>query len=323
VQGLVLKTLAATVLAAVLALPLSSTAQFPGKPLRVVVPFPAGSSTDTVTRILANSVSQSVGQPLVVENKAGADGAIAASEVAKAAADGYTLLMATNSPMSAVPAMKKVPPYDPVADFTPITDVGRYTFFILVHPSVPARTLAELIGYARANPGKLNYASGNTTGIVSSAFFSSQAKIDMVHVPYKGEPQAITDLVAGRVQFMFCSSSTSITHIREGKLRALVTTLPKRSTLLPEVPTIAEAGMPQFSIISWAGLFGPARMPREVVVQLNREFVAAMGRADVQAAMERQAFALSPSSPEQLAAFVKEQMESYRRTLRSAGVEPE
>jgi len=319
----VLRTLLAAVLTAVLAAPLAAAAQFPGKPIRVVVPFPAGSSTDTVTRILANSVSQSVGQPLLVENKAGADGAIAASEVAKSPADGYTLLMATNSPMSAVPAMKKNPPYDPVADFTPITDVGRYTFFIVLHPSVPAKTLAELIDYARANPGKLNYATGNTSGVVSTAFFSSQAKITMVHVPYKGEPQAITDLVAGRVQFMFCSSSTSMPHIREGKLRALVTTLPKRSTILPEVPSIAEAGMPQFSITSWAGLFGPARMPREVVERLNREFGAAMVRPEVQAAMERQAFALNPSTPEQLAAFVKEQIESYRRTLRSAGVEPE
>jgi tripartite-type tricarboxylate transporter receptor subunit TctC len=264
-----------------------------------------------------------VGQPLIVENKAGADGAIAASEVARAPADGYTLLMATNSPMSAVPAMKKSPPYDPVADFTPITDVGRYTFFILLHPSVPAKTLGELIDYARANPGKLNYATGNTTGIVSTAFFASQAKIDMVHVPYKGEPQAVGDLVAGRVQFMFCSSSTSMPHIREGKLRAVVTTLPKRSSLLPDVPTIAQAGMPQFSITSWAGLFGPAKMPREVVERLNREFVAAMGRGDVQAAMERQAFSLSPSSPEQLAGFVKEQIESYRRTLEAAGIQPE
>jgi len=318
-----LKTLAAAALGVLLAAPLPAAAQFPAKPLRVVVPFPAGSSTDTVTRILANSVSQSIGQPLIVDNRAGADGAIAASEVAKAPADGYTLLMATNSPMSAVPAMKKSPPYDPVADFTPITDVGRYTFFVLLHPSVPARTLGDLIEYARANPGKLNYATGNTTGIVSTAFFASQAKIHMVHVPYKGEPQAITDLVAGRVQFMICSSGTSIAHIREGKLHALVTTLPKRSTLLPEVPTIAEAGMPQFSITSWAGLFGPARLPREVVTKLNREFGAAMARADVQAAMERQAFALSPSSPEQLATFVKEQMENYRRTLRAAGVEPE
>jgi len=318
-----LKTLAAAALGVLLAAPLPAAAQFPAKPLRVVVPFPAGSSTDTVTRILANSVSQSIGQPLIVDNRAGADGAIAASEVAKAPADGYTLLMATNSPMSAVPAMKKSPPYDPVADFTPITDVGRYTFFVLLHPSVPARTLGDLIEYARANPGKLNYATGNTTGIVSTAFFASQAKIHMVHVPYKGEPQAITDLVAGRVQFMICSSGTSIAHIREGKLHALATTLPKRSTLLPEVPTIAEAGMPQFSITSWAGLFGPARLPREVVTKLNREFGAAMARADVQAAMERQAFALSPSSPEQLATFVKEQMENYRRTLRAAGVEPE
>jgi len=308
---------------ALAAMPWTAQAQFPAKSIRVVVPFPAGSATDTVTRVLSASVSQAIGQPLLVENKAGADGAIAAAEVAKAPADGYTLLMATNSPMSAVPAMKKVPPYDPVADFTPITDVGRYTFFIVVHPDVPAKSLAELIAYARANPGKLNYATGNTTGIVSTAFFAAQAQIKMVHVPYKGEPQALTDLVAGRVQVMFCSSGTSVPMIREGRLRALVTTLPRRTHLMPEVPTIAEAGMPQFSITSWAGLFGPAKMPRAVVERLNREFVAAMGRADVQAAMEKQAFALSPSSPERLADLVKEQMESYRSTLRAAGVEPE
>jgi tripartite-type tricarboxylate transporter receptor subunit TctC len=312
-----------TLLLVILAAPLAALAQYPAKPIRLIVPFPAGSATDTVSRILGNSVSQAMGQPVLVENKAGADGAIAATEVAKAPADGYTLLMATNSPMSAVPAMKKSPPYDPVADFSPITDVGRYTFFIVVHPSVPAKSLAELIDHARASPGKLNYATGNTTGIVSSAFFASQARIQMVHVPYKGEPQAITDLVAGRVQLMFASSSTSVPHVREGRLRAIVTTLAKRSALLPDVPTIGEAGMPQFSITSWAGLFGPARMPREVVERLNREFVAAMGRPDVQQAMERQAFALNPSTPEQLGAFVKEQMESYRRILRAAGVQPD
>src|SRR5688572_17167631 len=223
----------------------AAQAQYPAKAVRVVVPFPAGSSTDIITRVLAQSVSQSIGQSVVVDNKAGADGAIAAAEVAKSLPDGYTLIMATNSPMSAVPAMKKNPPYDPVADFTPITDIGRYTFFIVIHPSVPAKTLAELIDYARANPGKINYATGNTTGIVSSAFFASQAKIQMVHVPYKGEPQAMTDLVAGRVQLMFASSSTSVPHVREGRLHAVVTTLPKRSALLPDVPSIAEAGMPQ------------------------------------------------------------------------------
>ena len=312
-----------TLVLALLVVSGAAEAQFPAKSIRVVVPFPAGSATDTITRVLAQSVSQSIGQTVVVENKAGADGAIAAAEVAKAAPDGHTLLMATNSPMSAVPAMKKNPPYDPVADFTPITDVGRYTFFIVVHPSVPAKTLKELIDHARANPGKVNYATGNTTGIVSTVFFASLAKIDLVHVPYKGEPQALTDLVAGRVQLMFCSSGTSMPQIREGRLRPIVTTLAKRTHLLPELPTIAEAGMPEFSITSWAGLFGPAKMPAAVVERLNKEFVAAMARSDVQAAMEKQAFALSPSSPRELAAFVKEQMESYRRILRAAGVEPD
>ena len=297
--------------------------QFPVKPVRVVVPFPGGSATDAITRVLANAVSQTIGQAVIVENKAGADGAIAAAEVAKVPADGYTLLMATNSPLSAVPAMKKQPPYDPVTDFTPISDIGRYTFFIVVHPDVPAKTLNELIAYAKANPGKVNYATGNTTGIVSTAFFASEAGIQLVHVPYKGEPQAITDLVAGRVQLMFSSVTTTIPHIREGRLRAIVTTLSRRTPLAPDVPTIAEAGMPQFSVTSWAGLFGPAKMPKEVVDRLNREFTAAMKRPEVQGAMDKLAFSLNPSTPEQLGAFVKEQIESYRRILRAAGVQPE
>jgi tripartite-type tricarboxylate transporter receptor subunit TctC len=300
-----------------------ATAQYPNKPIKIIVPFPGGSATDTISRILGASVSGAIGQSVVVENKAGADGAIAAGEVMRAAPDGYTLLMATNSPMSAVPALKKVPPYDPVSDFTPITDIGRYTFFIVVHPGVPAKTVSEFIHYARANPGKINYASGNTTGIVSAAFFASQAGIEMVHVPYKGEPQAITDLLAGRVHLLFASSSTSVPQVRDGKLRALATTLSRRSNLLPDVPTIAEAGMPQFQLTSWAGLFGPAKMPREIVERLNKEFGAAMQRPDVVQAMDKQAFLLLPSTPERLGAFVKEQMDSYRNVLRAAGVQPE
>ena len=313
-----------SLLAAVaMAVPLAVSAQYPAKPVRIVVPFPGGSATDTVTRILANYVAQSLGQPLVVENKAGADGAIAAAEVARSAPDGYTLLMATNSPMSAVPALKKSPPYDPVADFTPITDVGRYTFFLYVHPSVPAKTFADLIAYAKANPGKLNYATGNTTGIVSFAQIKSLAGIEMVHVPYKGEPAGITDLVAGRVQMMIATPTTGLAHVKDGKLRAFATTLSRRSPLLPEVPTIAEAGMPEFSITSWVALFGPARMPRAILERLNKEFGGAMARPEVQASMEKQGFALNPSSPEQLADFVKQQLESYRRILRAAGVQPE
>ena len=311
------------VLAAALLVAAPSLAQYPSKPIRIVVPFAAGSATDVISRILGNSVSPAIGQPIIVDNKAGADGAIAGAEVAKAPPDGYTLLMATNSPMSVVPAMKKVPPYDPVADFTPITDVGRYTFFIVAYPGLPAKTLPELIQYAKANPGKVNYATGNTTGIVSTALLASLAKVDMVHVPYKSEPLVVPDLVSGRVHMMFSSSTTAMPLIRDGKLRALVTTLPRRSHLLPDVPTIAEAGFPTFSIISWAGLFGPARMPADVVARLNKEFVAAMGRPDVQEAMQKQAFVLTPSTPEKLAAYVKEQLESYRNILKAVGIQPE
>jgi tripartite-type tricarboxylate transporter receptor subunit TctC len=296
---------------------------FPNKPIKIVVPFPAGSATDAIARVIGASVSSAIGQPVLVENKAGADGAIAGTEVVRAAPDGYTLLMATNSPMAAAPAMKKNPPYDPVTDFTPISDIGRYTFFIVVHPSVPAKTVAELVAFAKAKPGELNYATGNTTGIVSMALFNALGGVKMTHVPYKGEPQALTDLVSGRVQVMVVSSGTSLPHIREGRLRAIAVTLDKRSPALPDVPTIVEAGMPQFRLTSWAAVFGPAKMPRDVVERLNREFVAAIGRPDVQQAMEKQAFMLQGSTPEQLGALLREQFDSYKSTLKIAGIEPE
>jgi tripartite-type tricarboxylate transporter receptor subunit TctC len=301
----------------------SAAAQYPAKPVRIVVPFPGGSATDTITRILAQSISPGFGQPMIVDNKPGADGAIAAAEVVKAPPDGYTLLMATNSPMSAVPAMKKSPPYDPVKDFTPITDIGRYTFFLYVNASVPAKSLKELITHAKANPGKLAYATGNTTGIVSFAQMNALAGIDMLHVPYKGEPQGITDLVGGRVQVMWATPTTGLPFVKEGKIRALVTQLTKRSSLLPDVPTIHEAGLPKFTITSWAALFGPAKLPKEIVARLHKEFTAAMAKPDVLAQMEKQAFLLSPSTPEKLGEFVKEQMDSYRTILRAAGVQPE
>jgi len=308
---------------ALAAITVSAAAQFPNKPVKVIVPFPAGSATDTITRILGNSVSQAIGQPVLVENKAGADGAIAGAEVAKAAPDGYTLLMATNSPMAVVPAMKKSPPYDVLADFTPITDIGRYTFFLFAYAGVPQKTLGELIAYAKANPGKLAYATGNTTGIVSFAQLSSLAGIQMLHVPYKGEPAAITDLIAGRVQLIFATPTTGLAHVKDGKLRAIITSLKQRSPILPEVPTIGEAGLPRFSILSWAGLYGPGKMPKDLVDRLNKEFVAAMKRPDVIAAMDKQAFILNPSTPAELAAFTKEQMNEYRTILRAAGIQPE
>jgi tripartite-type tricarboxylate transporter receptor subunit TctC len=311
------------VFAAALLFAVQSLAQYPNKPIRIVVPFPAGSATDTITRILGQSVSAAVGQPVLVDNKVGADGAIAGAEVAKAAPDGYTLLMATNSPMAVVPAMKKVPPYDPVADFSPITDVGRYTFFLYINADLPIKSFKELVAYAKANPGKLNYATGNTTGIVSFAQMNSLAGIDMTHVPYKGEPQGITDLVGGRVQLMWATPTTGLAHVKDGKLRAVATNLKARSGLLPEVPTMAEVGVPQYSVVSWAALYGPAKLPRELQLRLNKEFTDAMKRPEVIAAMDKQAFPLTPSTPEALAAFTKSQMDAYRRILRNAGVQPE
>jgi tripartite-type tricarboxylate transporter receptor subunit TctC len=298
-------------------------AQFPNKPIRVVVPFPAASATDTITRILGQSVSAAIGQPVLVDNKAGADGAIAAAEVARAAPDGYTLLMATNSPMAAVPAMKKVSPYDPVADFTPVTDIGRYTFFLYINAGLPIKSFRELVAYAKANPGKLNYATGNTTGIVSFAQMNSLAGIEMTHVPYKGEPQGITDLVGGRVQVMWATPTTGLAHVKDGKLRAIATNLKVRSSLLPEVPTMSEVGIPQYSVTSWAALYGPAKLPRELVARLHKEFTDAMKRAEVAAAMDKQAFHMNPSTPEELGVFTRSQMESYRSILRAAGVPPE
>ncbi len=301
----------------------SAFAQFPAKPVRVLVPFGAGSSTDIVMRIIAQPLGQALGQPVVVENKPGADGVIAAAEVAKAAPDGHTLLIATNSPFSAAPHLRKKLPYDAVADFTPISFVGNYTFFVVVHPGVPARTLSELIAYAQANPGRLNYATGNTSGIVMTAMFASLARIDIVHVPYKSEPPAITDLLSGTVHLMFSSYATVAPHLREGRLRALVTTLPNRSPLLPEVPSIVEAGFPRFPIASWAGLFGPAGMPREVAERLNRELNALLKRPELRESLSRQAFEARGSSSDELAAYVKEQLETWGRAIRGAGIQPE
>jgi tripartite-type tricarboxylate transporter receptor subunit TctC len=310
-------------LAAALLFAAPSLAQYPNKPIRIVVPFPAGSATDVVARILGQSVGAAVGQPVIVDNKVGADGAIAGLEVVKAAPDGYTLLLATNSPMAAMPAMKKVPPYDPVADFTPITDVGRYTFFLYTTAELPIKTFQELVAYAKANPGKLNYATGNTTGIVSFAQMDSLVGIDMTHVPYKGEPQGITDLVSGRVHVMWATPTTGLSHVKDGKLRAIATNLKARSSLLPDVPTMAEVGVPQYSVVSWAALYGPAKMPREILTRLNKEFGDAMKRPDVIAAMDKQAFQMNPTTSEELGAFTKSQMEAYRTILRAAGVQPE
>jgi tripartite-type tricarboxylate transporter receptor subunit TctC len=309
------------VLVATLLVAAQAAAQYPMKPIRLVIPFGPGSSTDVVTRIVAEPVAAALGQPILIDPKPGGDGAISAMDVAKAAPDGYTLLVGSGSNMAAVPYLRKEPPYNSVRDFTPITDIGRYTVFLYVNSSVPAKNFQEFIAYVKAHPGKLAYATGNASGIVAFAQLNSLAGLDMLHVPYKSAPPAVLDLVAGRVQTMMDPPTAALAHVREGRLRALVTTLTRRSPLLPEVPTIHEAGLPQFTISNWMGLVGPAGLPKDIVERLNREFGAALKRPEVLAALDKQAFMANPSTPQQFGAFIKEQMESYASLLRASGVQ--
>ena len=298
--------------------------QYPAKTIRLVVPFPAGSATDTIARILGNGLSISLGQSVIVENKAGADGALAASEVVKAAADGYTLLVATNSPMAGVPALRKQPPYDSVRDFTPISMIGRYTFFLYANAQTPFNTIQELITYAKANPGKLAYATGNTTGIVATAQFASLAgNLNMLQVPYKGEPAGVIDLVSNRVQLMISTPFTAGVHAAEGKLKALAITLPSRSPLAPNIPTFAEAGVKGFSIESWAALYSPASLPPAVLERLNTAVNAVLNRPDIKEQLAQKQFLPQGSTSAALGTFTKEQVATYTKILRDAGVQPD
>src|SRR5258706_1217246 len=297
-----------------------SLAQYPSRPVRLVVAFPAGGTADVVARILAQPVGQALGQTVIVDNRAGGDGAVAALLVMGAAPDGHTLFLASNSPMSAVPTLHRNPPYDPRTDFTAVTLIGKFTFFMFVNSAVPAKTLAEFIDYARANPGKLNYGSGNTTGIVTMAQLSLLAKLDMTHVPYKGDAPTIADLIAGHVQSAIMTPVPAFTLAKEGKLRILATLLTKRSALAPEVPTMAEAGMPGVSVAPWLGLFAPAELPTEITARLAREVHTALRRPEIQEMLARQGFEAQGSTPEELAAHVREQIEVWARVIRDAKI---
>ena len=296
---------------------------YPSKPVRIIIPFGAGSATDAVMRVLAPAVSATLGQPVVIDPKPGADGAISASEVARSAPDGYTLGVGSGGPLAAVPALRKNPPYDVVKDFTPITDIGRYTVFLFINASLPATNFQEFVAHVKANPGKVAYGTGNPSGIVAWAQLNSLLGLDMLHVPYKTAPLVMPDLLANRVQALMDPPAVAISHVRDGKLRALATTLNRRSPLLPDVPTIHEAGVPQYTISNWMGLVGPAKLPREIVDRVNREFGAALRRPEVIEGLQKQAFMPNPSTPEQFAAFIQEQVQSYGSLLRAAGVKPD
>jgi tripartite-type tricarboxylate transporter receptor subunit TctC len=319
-----MKTLiVASMLAVAFGVGTNAAAQGPAKPIRIIVGFPAGGAADAVIRIVAEPLSQTLGQPVLVDNKPGAEGTIAAELVAKSAPDGHTLLWGGNTNMLGVPILRKNPPYDPLADFTPITPLVKFAFFLVVHPSVPVKTPSELIEYARANPGKLNYASGSVNGILAAAQLMSLTGVKMVHVPYKGDTSAMPDLLEARVHLMFSAGGVVAPLVKEGKLRALATLLPARSSQLPDVPTVAEAGMPQLSVVIWSGLVGPAKMPRDIVDRLSREVNAILQRPAVREQLQRQGAEPSGSTPAEFARFLKEQLVDWGRAAREGGLRPE
>lgn len=298
-------------------------AQYPSKPIRIIVPFPTGGAADNTTRIVSQPLSQQLGQPVIVENRAGADGAIAADVVIKSAADGYTLFFGTNTALVAVPVLRKNPPYDSREAFTPIGLVGRFLFFVFVNSSVPARTVPEFIQHSRNNPEKLNYGTGSSTAIIATMQMMRLAGINMVHVPYKGEAAAITDLLAGHIDFAMVTTASALSLAKEGRLRNLATLLPQRSSLAPEVPTLVEAGVNGVSVTPWAALLGPAKLPREIVDQLSRELNIVLKRTDVREQLSRQAFEAEGSSPEAMTAFLAEQAGAWARAAKEAGIQPD
>ena len=296
---------------------------YPNKPITIVVPFAPGSGTDSITRIIGQQLSVALNQSVVIENKAGASGVIAASYVARATPDGHTLLMATNSTHSANPSLFKNLSYDPVKDFAPVARAGSYVFMLVVNPNIPAKTLPELVVYAKANPGKLTYASGNTTGIVAGETLKSKAGFDVLHVPYKSTPPALNDVIGGRVSMMFIDLAPGLEHVRAGTLRALAVTTKERSALLPDLPSLHEAGIPGYDVTSWAGLFAPAGTPKEIVARLNEEVGKIIANPDLKAKIAVTGFDAFTGPPETLAAFVQSELVNWAKLIKDAGIEPQ
>jgi tripartite-type tricarboxylate transporter receptor subunit TctC len=295
----------------------------PSRPITLILPFAAGSGTDIATRVVAPMLSAELGQPVVVENRPGANGSVAALAVARAAPDGHTLFVTTNTTHAANPHLLRRLEYDPLGDFTPISRLGQFAFWLVVGIEVPARNLQEFLALARSRPGQISYASGNGTGIVAGGAIAAAAGVEMLHVPYRSSPPAITDVIAGRVHSIVIDFAPSVGFVRSGQLRPLGVTSAARSALAPEVPTLAEAGLTGFSLVSWAGIYGPARLPSDVLGTLSAAMLKIGAAPEFSARLREASFEGTVSTPEELRAFTIQQIEDWGRMIRAARIEPE
>ncbi|WP_287879809.1 tripartite tricarboxylate transporter substrate binding protein [Acidovorax sp.] len=312
----------ASLAAGTAALPGAALAQtYPTKPISIVVPFSAGGTTDILARLVGQYLSTELGQPVVVENKAGAGGNIGGQYAAKAAADGYTLFMGTVGTHAINASLYKKMPFDPIKDFAPLTRVANVPNLLVVNPKQPFKTVPEMIAYAKANPGKINFGSpGNgASPHLSGELFKSLAKVDLTHIPYKGSAPAVTDLLGNQIAIMFDNMPSVIPHVRSGKLRAIAITTSKRSAELPDVPTIAEAGVPGYEAMSWFGMFAPAATPKPVLDKLTGALAKVLANPEVKKKIADQGGEPVNETPAQFATFIKSESAKWGKVVKESG----
>ncbi|HXM80970.1 MAG TPA: tripartite tricarboxylate transporter substrate-binding protein [Burkholderiales bacterium] len=295
---------------------------YPSRPVKLLVPFPAASATDQVARLAGAQLQEALHQPFIVENKPGAQGAIAAAEVAKSAPDGYTLMVTTNTPHAANVSLFKKLTYDPVKDFTPITRFGTTSFMLMVRPDFPARNLKEFLSHVRSQPGELSSGYGSSGSQVSLAMLKQMGKLDVVDVPYKGIPQTITDTMGGSLAFTFVDLANALAQAKGGKLRGLAVTSAKRTSLAPDQPAIAEE-LPGYEIIAWFGLVAPAKLPEPIVRRLHEINMKALARADVREKFAAIGTDVAPLDPAQFRRFIEAEVANWARLVKLAGIQPE
>ncbi len=305
------------------ALPRLASAQgaWPDRPIRFIVAFPAGSGTDITTRLFADPLAVDLGQPVVVDNRGGASGFIASEAVARARPDGYTFLFTANTTHGSNPALFRRLPYDPVGEFAPVALIGVGVLLVVVNNDLPIRSMQDLVAYARANPGKLNFASGSASSRVAGEMFKAQAGVDMVNVSYRSNPLGITDVMSGVAQVMFVDATTSAPHAREGRVRAIGVTSRERVAMLPDVPTVEEQGFPGYEMLSWNAVYAPAGTPAPIVLRMNRLINDIMARPAVAERLTANGMVLRPGSPEDLANFQAAEIEKWKRLVTAAGIE--